>query len=122
MARVSVTHTIGDLAADCDRIAATTQADMSKVVRKNLVRANKNARAIARAAAGPHGTNYYKRITAEMISPLVGEFGPEGNVVGNAVGAGWRHGPPNTDLPKAADLAGPMLAKDVSTIIGRKFW
>lgn len=122
MARIRVTHDIDDLAGDLTRIATTTQPKMVGVVRKNVERGNAAAQGFARAASGLHGKNYYKRLTAEMTGPLEGEYGPHGNVVGNAVGAGWRSGPGNTDLQKSADLIGPRFAKDAGDILDRAFW
>ena len=122
MARIRVTHDIDDLAGDLTRIATTTRPKMVGVVRKNVERGNAAAQSFARASSGLHGKNYYKRITAEMTGPLEGEYGPHGDVVGNAVGAGWRSGPGNTDLQKSADLIGPRFAKDAGDILDRAFW
>lgn len=122
MASVRVTHSIGALAADCATIATTTKLKMSKVVKRNTEQGNKVAQGIARGRSGIHGKNYWKRLSAEMIGPLEGEYGPHGDVVGNAVGAGWRHGPPNTDLEKSLDIQGPKFAADVSATADGLFW
>lgn len=122
MASVRVTHTIDDLAADLRNIATTSTARFSRVVQRNTEEGNRVAQGIARSASGPHGRLYWKRLTAEMRSALVGEYGPTGDVVGNAVGAGWRNGPGNRDLEKSQDVQGPQFAKDVRDELDRMFW
>lgn len=122
MARIRVTHDIDDLTADLTRIPPQMVRDGNKVVRRSIREGNALARSAARAASGPHGKNYFKRITAEMTGPLEGEYGPHGNVVGNAVGAGWRNGPPNTDLEKSLDVVGPKFAKAVDDMVDGLFW
>lgn len=118
--RVTVIHNIGDLSTDLAGIAKRVQPDMAKVVRKNVNAGTRLAKANARAAAGPHGTNYYKRISGEMTGPLEGEFGPHDG--GTPVGAGYRHGGVNMDLPNAADVIGPKFADDVDDAVDGWFW
>tara|TARA_R100000655_G_scaffold109699_1_gene165022 strand:+ start:6947 stop:7312 length:366 start_codon:yes stop_codon:yes gene_type:complete len=120
--RVRVIDSIGDLAADLARIPVKAATDLPPVVQRSVREGNALAQSFARAASGPHGKNYYKRITSEMTSPLVGEYGPHGNVVGNAVGAGWRSGPPNTDLEKSQDVIGPKFANTVGETAEGWFW
>lgn len=122
MATVRVTHGIGDLAADLSRIQTGATRKLAPVVRRSVREGNAIARANARGSSGIHGKNYYKRITSEMTGPLMGEYGPEGNVVENAVGAGWRNGPQNTDLPRSADIIGPKFADAVGDAVGEMFW
>lgn len=120
--RVNITHSIGDLERDARAIPAKAARKMVGVVKKNTTEGRKLAQGFARTSSGPHGTAYYKRITDEMLSPFVGEYGPNGDVVGNAVGGGWRHGPPNTDLPRSADIQGPKFAKDMGDVLDGLFW
>lgn len=122
MPTARVQHTIGDLVTDCARIGTTTRPKLVPVVRRNVVEGRRLAQKFARAASGPHGKRYYKRITDEMTGPLEGEYGPTGDVVGNAVGAGWRHGPPNTDLQKSADIQEVKFGKDVRDVVKKQFW
>ena len=122
MASIRVTHTIDDLASDMRKIATSTKPTMARIVRRNVSQGEKVAQGIAKRASGPHGKAYWKRITSEMVSPLEGEYGPHGDVVGNAVGAGWRHGPPNTDLEKSLDIIGPRFAREVSDAADSLFW
>jgi hypothetical protein len=120
--RVSVTHHLDDLQRDCEKIPVIFMREGAKVVAKKVREGNKAAQWLARSKSGPHGTAYYKRITSEMTGPLAGEWGPTGAVAGNAVGAGWRHGPPNNDMPQSADLIAPEFAYEVEGLIGKLFW
>lgn len=120
--QIRVIHDIGDLANDLAGIARRVPKDLNKTVREGIKVGNQVARTNAKRAAGPHGSNYYKRISAEMTGPLTGEFGPHGDVAGNAVGAGWRHGGPNTDLARAGDVIGPALGKKVAALADEWFW
>lgn len=122
MVTVRVSHTIDDLANDLTAIATQTPARLSAVVRRNVEEGNRVAQGIARAASGPHGRLYYRRLTSEMTGTLTGEYGPEGDVAGNAVGAGWRNGPGNHDLEKSLDVQGPKFARDVVDEVDRMFW
>ena len=120
MATVHVQHTIGDLSRDMLGVAKKVRVVFPKVVARNAREGNRIAQRFARGAAGPHGTNYWKRMSAEAISPLEWEYGPHDG--GTPVGAGYRHGPPNTDMAKSADVIGPKFAADVSKQADRLFW
>lgn len=119
MTSVRVTHGIDALAKDAARIPTKAVPRMTKVVKKNVEQGNKVAQGIAQRKAGPHGKNAWKRLTAEMTGPLEGEFGWTGEEL---VGVGFRNGPPNTDLAKAADLQGPKFANDAGSIFRGLFW
>lgn len=120
--RISVRGGVADLAADLTKIPPRAAGQMATVVKRNVEQGNRLAQRFARGSSGPHGKNYFKRLSAEMTGPLEGEYGPTGDVVGNAVGAGWRNGPPNTDLPRSADIQGPKFAKDAGKILDKVFW
>lgn len=120
--RIHVEHSIGDLAGDLARIPAKMARQAPRIVQRNVNQGHRLAQRFARGSSGPHGALYYKRITAEMTGALEGEYGPTGDVVGNAVGAGWRSGPINTDLPRSADIQGPKFARDVSKMADGLFW
>ena len=122
MASIRVTHTIDDLASDMRKVATTARREMAGVVRRNVREGGRLTQRIARAASGPHGRLYYKRISSEMTGTLSGEWGPTGDVVGNAVGAGWRHGTANTDLEKSQDVIGPKAAKEAGDVLDGLFW
>lgn len=121
--RIHAEHDLNRMVSDYTRIA-TVQAprDMHRVVEHNVNRGHALAQSIARKRSGPHGQMYYKRVTKEMLGPLSGEYGPTGDVVGNAVGAGWRNGPGNTDLEKSLDVIGPNFAQMMRTATGRWSW
>lgn len=120
--RVVVTHGIDDLARDMRGIATRAKVDMVRTVRANVREGHKLAQTYARQDSGPHGLNYYKRITHEMMAPLVGEYGPHGDVVGNAVGADWRGAPANNDLPRTLDFIGPKLRQETFNLPDKWFW
>jgi hypothetical protein len=114
------THSIGDLAADCESIAARGPVELPKVVRANVERGNTVAQGFARRASGPHGSSYWKRLTWEVTGPLTGEYGPHGG--GVPVGGGWRHGLGNSDLARSTDVIGPAFAAAVGDTVQGWFW
>jgi hypothetical protein len=118
--RVSVSHTLDDLQRDLARGPVTLVREGSALVRRNVTEGRVLAQGFAREKSGPHGKAYFKRITDEMTGPMTGEYGPHDG--GIPVGAGWRHGPPNTDLPRSADLIGPKLLDDARSLLDRIFW
>lgn len=120
--RVRVDHQgITDLASDLRRIPEMAVRDMSRIVREGVELGTQLAREYAQERSGPHGKNYYKRVTGEMTGSLEGEYGPTGVVDNNAIGAGWRHGV-NTDLPRSADLIGPALVRELRDAENNWFW
>lgn len=121
MASIRVTNDLSGLARDTAAIATTGKAAMVPVVARYGQMGNSAARRFARQRSGPHGANYFKRLTAEMRTPLSWEYGPEGDVVENAVGAGWRNGPANTDLERSMDYVGPKFADAVGKTADRLF-
>ena len=129
--RVRVEHSLGDLERDLMRAGPEFYRQGRAIVRRCASEGGQIARMYARQASGPHGKNYYKRITwdrsASVFSGFGGgeitaEYGPTGDVVGNAVGAGWRHGPPNHDLEKSQDLIGSIMAGYVRDMLDDIFW
>lgn len=121
MARVSVQHGIGDLASDLAKIPPRAVKDLSSVVRRNTKYGETIAKRFAREGAGPHGKFAYKRLGSEMTGVLEGEYGWSGNA-SEIVGAGWRNGPPNTDLERSQDIVGPKFASDVGAAVEKLFW
>lgn len=119
MMRIHVEHSgITDLASDLRTVAVQAPARMVRVVGKNVRLGERTAKRLAKASSGPHGENYFKRITSES-SGLEGEWGPHDG--GVPVGGGWRHGE-NTDLPRSLDIVGPKFAKDVHDEVDDLFW
>lgn len=118
--RVVVHHGIGDLASDLAEIPVEFARKAPGVVAKNAREGNKIAQRLAKERSGPHGKNYFKRLSAEATGPLSWEYGPHDG--GTPVGAGYRTDGPNTDLPTSADLIGPKLGKDMGDLLDGLFW
>lgn len=118
--RVIVINDLSDLAGDTRAIPAKFALKAPAVVRRYTNEGLKVAKGIARTKAGPHGTNYYKRLSAESAG-LAGEYGPEGDPKTNFVGVGFRHGR-NRDLPQSADLIGPKFAESALETADGLFW
>lgn len=125
--RVRATHSIGDLARDVEEIAIGTRPAMAGVIRDGLKVGTALARTYAKESAGPHGKNYYKRISSSMNrggglfgNTISGEYGPSGTPKTDFVGVGFRNGH-NTDLPRSADVVGPSLLRSVDDAVGELF-
>lgn len=118
--RVVVINDLSDLADDMRAIPVEFAARAGSIVRRHVNEGNKIAQRIAREKSGPHGANYYKRLSGEMTGPLTGEYGPHDG--GTPVGAGWRHAPGNHDLAQSADLIGPRFADTVIDVADGLFW
>lgn len=121
MATVRVDHGIDDLASDLAAIPARMVTKGSRVVRKNVNEGSRLTRRIAKAAAGPHGKDYFKRISGEMTGALEGEFGPWGPPKSRYVGVEGSAGAMR-DLNKAADVIGPKFADDAGAMLDGLFW
>lgn len=119
--RVHVIGGVGDLAHDLEGIAARVRPDMRGVVEEERVHAERMTKQFAREKSGPHGKAYFKRISSEMTGLLSAEIGPTGVPKSEFVGAGFRHGV-NTDLPRAADIVGPEMARKVGRKVDGWFW
>lgn len=118
---IRVTHNIDDLANDCAGIPGKLLTEAPRVVSRSAREGNALARGYARSSAGPHGKNYFKRMTAELIGPLSAEYGPEGIPKTDFVGVGFRSGV-NLDLPRSADVIGPKFADAAGDMLGGLFW
>lgn len=120
MTTIRVEHSgITDLASDLRKIPPKAAGDVVRTVAKNVALGEATERGIAKAAAGPHGRNYFKRITSEMTGPMTGEWGPHDG--GTPVGGGWRHGV-NTDSAKSLDIVGPKFRGDMHDLPDNWFW
>lgn len=119
MASIRVIHSTDDLASDLAGIPVAFARKAPGVVRKNVRAGNKLAQGFAKAKSGPHGKAYWKRLSAEMTGPLTGEYGPHDG--GAPVGAGYRHGGGNLDLPNSADIIVPKFADAVGDLAGDLF-
>ncbi len=121
-ATVHVTHTLGDLQRDLAGIPKKHLVGMTKLTNESRRSAEKYMQGLAKAHSGPHGRSYWKRIDSEMTGPMSAEIGPRGVVAENAVGAGWRNGPVNTDTEKTADIIGARHAQYVRNHLNGLFW
>lgn len=122
MYRVTVFHTLDDLFDDLAAAPVKFARGAAVAVKKNVEGGTRKAKALARERGGPHGKNYYKRISGEMTGPMSGEYGPEGVPKSDFVGAGYRNSAPNLDLPNSADIIGPKFASDVRGVLDEVFW
>ena len=122
--RVRVHHTLELLEQDLTRIATTAKVDMAKTVRAAAVQGNKLAKGFARESAGDHGKHYHKAFTAEAVTPLVWEYGPDATMPqgGMSFERGSRNQPPHLDLAKSADIIGAKFASDVADLPDEWFW
>lgn len=122
--RVTVTHTLDALERDARAIPARTTVGLAKIVRANAKAGNALAKGNARRTAGKHGKHYPNAFTAEAISPLMWEYGPDDSKPqgGMSFEMGSRNQPPHLDLTKSRDVQGPKFGKDVSDFLDRLFW
>jgi hypothetical protein len=118
--RIRATNTLAGLVADLSAAPAKFASEAPAVVERNANKGNTIAQRFAREKSGPHGKNYYKRLSAEMTGNLTAEYGPHDG--GTPVGAGFRHGGVNMDLPNSADIIGPYFAEAVGELADRLFW
>jgi hypothetical protein len=112
---------IADLANDCAVIAGAVPVRGRGAVLASAEYGNKVAQGIARAAAGPHGSNYYKRMTAESLGSMVAEYGPEGPPKTDYVGVSGTAGAMR-DLTKSAPRAAAHLQKRAGKLLDGLFW
>lgn len=127
--RIKVTHGLHDLAADMRQIPRMASRDAREAVRAGAVAGNRDARRRARAAAGPHGEHFYKRIKADRPAPngsgpagWSAEYGPTGTPKTEFVGAGFRNGGGNDDLDGSRDLAAMTVADHIRRAMNGWFW
>ncbi|GAB2970273.1 hypothetical protein [Nocardioides montaniterrae] len=120
--RIIVTDTLDDLQHDLEDAAAKMQRSVTSALNDAQKLGTQVARRHAQAASGPHGKNFYKRITGEMLTPTSAEFGITADQRGEPVGAGFRHGPPNRDLAAAGDKAAAELAWQIRSAIDGVLW
>lgn len=121
MARIRVIGGVADLRDDLAAIPPKTRIYLRRIGSFNARNGNRLAQRYARQGAGPHGKDYWKRMTHEQTGPLTWEYGPEGVPKTDFVGVGFRHGT-NTDLPRSADVQGVRMASDVRKMVDGLFW
>lgn len=119
--RVSGIAGIDDLASDLAMIPKTMRLRGRAVVRRNIETGNLIAQEIAKGASGPHGKDYFKRLSSEMTGPLEGEYGPWGPPKSDYVGVSGTAGAMR-DLNRSADRIGPRFARDAGRMLDDLFW
>lgn len=122
--RIEVTGGVSDLARDLAAIPIKAGRDMARAVRRNANQGNRLAKANAKVSAGKHGKHYPNAITAEALTPLIWEYGPDVAMPqgGMSFEYGSRNQRPHLDLARSADVQGPKFADDVADLPERWFW
>jgi hypothetical protein len=119
--KVSGIEGISDLADDLEQSPRTARLRGDALVMKHAEIGNSIAQGIARKAAGKHGKNYYKRLSAERTGTWQAEFGPEGPPKTDYVGVSGTAGAMR-DLEKAAERVAPRFARDAGKLLDSLFW
>lgn len=128
---ITVTSTLGDLAADLRTIAAKAEPTLAKVVRKDAIEGNRIARAFASEQHTMHSAidvPYQESFSAEAHGPLSWVYGPTDNGVphGGSQATGYELGSrkqrPHLDLARSQDIIGPKFASDVLDAADGLFW
>lgn len=122
--RVRVVHSVGDLAADLAGIAAEMPVKGAELVRDEAKRGNRIAAQFARESAGKHGKHYPRAFSAEAVTLLSWEYGPDAAKRQGGMSFEWgsRNQPPHLDLNRSADIVGPAFADAVGDMVDGLFW
>jgi hypothetical protein len=122
--RIRVIHGIDDLAGDLRTIAVEAKPTMARVVRAAAIEGNRLAQSYARRTAGAHGKHYPKSFSAEAITPLSWEYGPNSGMPqgGMSFEFGSRNQPPHLDLARSADVIAAKFGGDVLDAVDGLFW
>lgn len=110
-------HHLGDLEKDFMESAKGFARKAPAAVRDTTREGWRDVRRTSRRRAGPHGKNFFKRITMERTDTLVYEYGPEGMPKSEYVGVGYRNGNGNLDMPQSADGLAESLERRLSAVI-----
>jgi hypothetical protein len=119
--RVSGIEGISDLASDLAAAPASWRSQGSRAVRASIDEGAEDAERIAQSMAGPHGANYYKRIDAEMLGLLEGEYGPSPVIGERFTGVSGSAGAMR-DLDKSAPRAARRLQRRAALIADKGLW
>lgn len=122
--KVKVEDRIERLVRDQDRFPARTTVRMARVVKKSAERGNRAGKRIAKRSARQHGKHYPDAWSAEVVSPLVSEYGPDSALPqgGMSFNEGSRNQPPHHDLEKSLDIERPRFHRDVRKALDGLFW
>ena len=133
MARVTVRHNIGRLAADMADIPARASVDMRATVHEAGRIGNGLAKDFARESSGTHARKYPGTFSSEMHKTFRGfgsqifaaEYGPRATgqgLLAPILENGSRNNSPHFNLTRSADIIGPALAGEVRRLPDRWFW
>jgi hypothetical protein len=122
--RVRVVGGVADLRRDLEAVPVRAKRGLAAAVRDTAREGNRLAKGFARESAGAHGKHYHKAFSAEAITALSWEYGPDAAMPqgGMSFERGSRNQPPHLDLARSADIAGPRLADNVRGVVDRLFW
>lgn len=128
MARVRVSHGIGDLSGDLRTVATTTRKRMAGVVRDAAKRGNRNAQGFAseqHTMFSDVDVDYAPTFTVERIAPLTYEYGPEARGEGTKA-SGYEFGSinqasPHRNLDRSVDIERLEFPMDVADEL-RHIW
>ena len=118
-------HTLDDLERDLKTVAVSFKPRAAEQVRDVARDGNKAGRHNARRSSGAHGKHYPKAFSAERITPLSWEWGPDAAKPqgGMSFERGSRNQPPHHDIARAADIHGANdLAARMNIVLDRLFW
>lgn len=122
---IRVRHKIGRLAADMADIPGEAIVGMARIVEDNAKYGRDLARADAKVKAGKAGIHYPKSITAEPITPLVWEYGPDPSKKQGGMDFEYGRGRqtrPHLSLALSADKLPASTSADIRKLITRLFW
>ncbi|HKY58304.1 MAG TPA: hypothetical protein VJL80_09725 [Aeromicrobium sp.] len=132
MAKVNVSHGIGDLKRDLSRIPPTFYREGRKLITEGAKVGNSLAKDNAKRSSGRHGKHYPKAFTADRAKSFVGfgggviqaEYGPDSHKRQGDMSFedGSRNQRPHNDLRKSADVIGPALVGETRMMLDGMFW
>lgn len=117
--RISVRRSgnaISETARDLQAANVTIRTQGPAIVHSNGERLDRVTKAISRSKAGPHGTNFANRISADMIGPMAVEVGPSPLLGTRYVGVGGSAGV-ERDLTEALAKVLPKFQKDAGDLM-----
>lgn len=115
---------IDDLVSDLERNAVTFNARAAGDVRDAALGGTRDAKRLATRSAGKHGKHYPNAITAEPLTALAWEYGPDSALPqgGMSFEFGSRNQPPHLDLAQSADGLPSSLVRKLDRTLDRMFW
>lgn len=117
--RISVRRSgngISETIRDLEAVPGEIYGNGGAIVHNDGERLNRFARNISRAKAGPHGKDFFKRISATMVGPLAIEVGPSA-LEGTRYTGVDSEGGPGRDLDEALDKIRPVFHKHAAELM-----